>query len=211
MNDNNSIIEFLKDCQELIDNKIQEEKKKEEDFSLSSLNKKIRNSIYSIFNDKKITHIKEQFELLDNNFYSNEEEDEFDEESYTIIPSEEVFIKNINKFYYVINLVAKEKNIYNNNIKTYITNIINEKLNINKNNIFVSFNKINNFLDSFIKTKNFSNSSLKEIKDSYPNLNKLYEYKIIYDNIVFKKDYFDSDGNIVDYNFMNKNYDPPYG
>lgn len=52
MNDNNSIIEFLKDCQELIDNKIQEEKKKEEDFSLSSLNKKIRNSIYSIFNDK---------------------------------------------------------------------------------------------------------------------------------------------------------------
>ena len=210
MNDNNSIIEFLKDCQELIDNKIPEEKK-EEDFSLSSLNKKIRNSIYSIFNDNKITHIKEQFRIIDENFYSDEEEDEYDEESYKIIPSEDVFIKNINKFYYVINLVAKEKNIYNNNIKTYITKIINEKLNINKNNIFVSFNKINNFLDTFIKTKNISNSSIKEIKDSYPNLNKLHEYKIIYDNIVFKKDYFDSDGNIVDYNSMNKNYDPPYG
>ena len=210
MNDNNSIIEFLKDCQELIDNKIPEGKKEEEDFSLSSLNRKITNSIYSIFNDNKITHIKEQIDFVDKNFYSDDE-DEYDEESYKINSSEATFIKNINKFYYVINLVPKEKNIYNNNIKTYLTNIINEKLNINKSNIFVSFNKITNFLDTFIKTKNFSNSSLKEIKASYPIFNKLYEYKIIYDNIAFKKDYFDNEGNIVDYNSINNNSDPPYG
>ena len=217
INNLDSIIEFLRDCQKIIDVQIKENKEnkiKDEKFCFSFLHVAIKESIKKIFEDPYTKDTKNEINEIDDGFYSNNDDsysDEcyIDEEKYDV----KDFIKNINKFYYVINLVAIEKNLYNNNIKTSLKNIISKNLNIQENHIFVSFNRINNFIDTFIKTNEFSDSSLEDIKINYP-FYKIYDYKLLYEHIVindyYKKAYFDYDGNKIDFNSIYKYYEVPY-
>ena len=99
-------------------------------------------------------------------------------------------------------------------------NKIKKYLDIEVNNILISINKRNYFIDSIIKNKNFSDSSIKDIIKNYPDFKQLYEYKIIYDNILnneLKNEYLDCNGNTINpnssYNIVRGSeiYDPPYG
>ena len=168
------------------------------------MNKNKNNSINNILEDEYIN----KFNLLENSFIS-------DDEIIDVIKNDENdFSKNCNKFFYKICLINKGNNLSINKdtIKNYLLN----KLNIKENHIFLSFD--DNFMETFIRTKNFSCSSINIIKRDYPNFNKLFEYKMIYDHILkMGQKYFDYNGNTISPNSSlnilrgNEEYDPPYG
>ena len=125
-------------------------------------------------------------------------------------------------FYYVICIISQRNNIIFNklNIQTVFINKINELLKIDKSNIFISFNNKNNFINTYIKSKEFCETSLKTMKNIYPDFELLYEYKIIYENIIKNKEfknYLEYKGNTIcpnsTYNLMRgtEKYYPPYG
>ena len=148
-----------------------------------------------------------EIERIENSFISDDCCFEENEKEY------DNFCKN---FYFVIHLIKKKKS--NKPIeKTPFFEMIIKKINIKKNNIFFSLENKNSFTEIFIKTEMFSSSSIKEIKINYPDFNKLYEYKEIYDNILNDKKYLDYKGNTINpnssYNLKRGTelYDPPYG
>ena len=214
-------IDFLINIKNILKNQFNEDKIDIKSFSISQLNQRIINSIKNIFEDKYINSFKENIEILENNFYSDE--DEYSDECFYIDENfdEKEYIKIMNNFYYVFCLIPKKKDLlnYKYKLKSFLPDYISKKLNIETKNIFISFNKKNNFIDSFIKTKKFSNYSIKTIIKNYPEMYELYQYKIIYDNILNndKKDYFDYNGNTINpnssYNAFRgtEKYDPPYG
>ena len=72
--------------------------------------------------------------------------------------------------------MSKDNLKYNKNIEIKIL----RKLNINPEN-FLASNNNKYFIDNFVRTENFLNLSLEQIKNIYPNLEELYEYKNIFD------------------------------
>ena len=223
-NDIQSQIDFLQGINQiLLDDNCNLEKFDDHSFRISEMNEKLLDIIKKIFKDEKKDLLEMSFNELSNddsikslfkiegrNLESNE---------YKIDKNE--FIKSKNKFYYVINLIPQSNFKYNrHNIKTVFINKIKDSFNINETNIFLSFNNKNSFVNTFIKTKEFCISSFKEIQKNYPDFNKLYEYKIIYDNILNNKEYekyFDYQGNTIEPNSSHnlkrgsKYYYPPYG
>ena len=151
----------------------------------------------------------------DNNFYLY---DERIEDENNIILDE---IKN--QFYASINIIpTKDNNSFNmKNTKEKIINLIHSNLSVDEENIYVSFNNKSNFIDNFIRTKKFFEYPLERLKINFPNLNKLYELKMIVNdlfcNICGIGSFIDYRGNFIipNKNLNNKRgtekYDPPYG
>ena len=136
-----------------------------------------------ILKNEKYMSIYNNIENCDNdfNFISKENSDDDDKIEY-----ENYVIKDKNKslkaFFYYINLISKTKNISKNNkeeIINEIKNTFNSNLSIPNNNILVTLNngsKIS-FTDNLVITQIFYKLSLQSIKNSYPNLIELYEFK----------------------------------
>ena len=214
----NSELEYLKNINNILINDLNQNNINEL-FYISEMNDKIKNLIGNIFIDEKYNLFKEALDIIENNFYSD---DENNKESLSFKINEEEFDNTKNMLYYVISIISQRKNIIFNklNIKTVFINKLNEKLKIDQNNIFVSFNNKNNFINTYIKSKDFFDTSLKTLKKIYPDFEVLYEYKIIFENILNNKNfknYLDYKGNTIcpnsSYNLMRgtEKYYPPYG
>ena len=120
--------------------------------------------------------------------------------------------KVLNNYYYFINIISKDNLKLNENITIKILH----KLNINPENFLASSNN-KYFIDNLVRTDKFLNLSLEQIKNIYPNLQELYEYKNIVDYLIREcniKDYIDCRGNFI-IKINNKDntkerYYPPY-
>lgn len=195
---------------------------------LNKININIHNfSLFKLDNDliKKIENIYKQKLVLNLNFNQNSfEENESSEgefvneacnensEKSEEKESEEIDKSILNNYYYFINIISKDNIKLSENIKIKLLN----KLNINPHN-FIASNNNKYFIDNFVRTNNFLNLSLEEIKNLYPNLEELYEYKNIVDYLIKEcsiKDYVDCKGNfIIKINNKDKTkekYYPPY-
>ena len=125
---------------------------------------------------------------------------------------EEIDEKILNNYYYFINIISKDNLKLNENITIKILS----KLNINPENFLASSNT-KYFIDNFVRTDNFLNLTVEQIKNLYPNLEDLYEYKNIFDYLIKEcniKDYIDCRGNFI-IKINNKDntkerYYPPY-
>ena len=224
INDYNSQIEFLNGINKLLENNFNIRNLDLNSFHISEMDNSILKRMKEIFIDEKVNLIQAsldeilEFEFENENDYSDEC---LNLESNDTNIDENEFIKNKNKFYYVINLVSQGNFKFNKkNIKILLIKKLKDLLNIDEYNIFITFNNKNHFINSFIKTKDFSTSSFSRIIKNYPGLDKLYEYKKIYENILNIKDfkdYLDYLGNTIcpnsSYNLMRgkEKYYPPYG
>ena len=216
-------VEFLKKINNILKNDLNQNNINIESFHISEMNKIILDLISKIFIDEKLNLIKETLEIIENNFYSDDENEDgcFKKESLNFKINEDEFNDKKNMFYYIIYLIPQRNIIFNNlNIKAVFYNKLRDHLHLEENNIFLSFNNKHYFINEYIKTKEFLYSSLKSIKQNYPDINKLYEYKIINDNILRNqsyKEYFDCIGNTLFPNSSNnlkrgsEKYYPPYG
>jgi len=222
-NDFDSQIEFLKGINSILKNELNQNNiNSNNSFHISEMNKEIIFTIKNIFIDEKINLFKEALSIIEDNFYSDDDSYE-DEKNFVLGKSENEFNEIKNKFYYSINMCAIRNNTFFNmkNIKELIINRINSNLLIERENIIVSFNNKCSFIDNFIRTKEFCDLSIQKIKINFPNLNELYEYKLIINELLGNqcnlKNYIDYRGNFI---IPNKNlnikrgteeYDPPYG
>ena len=220
-NDCDSEIEFLKNMNLVLKDEFNQNNLNNNSFHISEMDKEIHRVIKDIFNDDKINLYKETLNIIDDNFYSDDDEN-YSDEKYILYNSNE-FNEMKNKFYYSINLYPIRNNIIFNtkNIKEIIVDRISSNLSIDNDNLIVSFNNKCIFIDNFIRTKEFFDSSIQKIKNSYPNLYELYEYKLIINELLCNqcniKNYIDYRGNFI---IPNKNlntkrgtekYYPPYG
>ena len=120
--------------------------------------------------------------------------------------------KVLNNYYYFINIISKDNLKLNENITIKILS----KLNINPENFLASSNT-KYFIDNFVRTDNFLNLTVEQIKNLYPNLEDLYEYKNIFDYLIKEcniKNNIDCRGNFI-IKINNKDntkerYYPPY-
>ena len=120
--------------------------------------------------------------------------------------------KILNNYYYFINIISKDNLKCNESITIKILH----KLNINPENFLASSNN-KYFIDNFVRTDKFLNLSLEQIKNIYPNLEELYEYKNIFDYLIKEcdiKEDIDCKGNFI-IKINNKDntkerYYPPY-
>ena len=90
-------------------------------------------------------------------------------------------------FFYVIHIINKEKNNYDDNIKKEILDNISQVLSIDKDNISIVNDNKRIFMDNFIKTEMFSKLPLSKIRINFPNIPKLYEFKLIIDGLIRSK------------------------
>ena len=156
----------------------------------------------------------EYYDLISNEKYNQTEDDNNNENE---------FDKVKNQFFYIVGVV--KKNNYDsgeNEINIEIINLISEVLKIKKNNIIILENNKRTFINHFIKTELFWKISPKKMKKDYPNLNKLYEYKILIDGLIRYKCKISKEKLDYKYNFITPNlslnnrrgkeiYIPPYG
>ena len=220
-NNYDSQIIFLKNINSVLKDEFNQNNLNNNSFHISEMNKEILILIKSIFIDDKINLLREALSTIEDNFYSDDDEN-FYEEKYILYNSNE-FDEMKNKFYYSINLYPIRNTLIFNmkNIKEVIADRISSNLSINKDNLIVSFNNKCYFIDNFIRTKEFFDLSIQKIRNSYPNLYELYEYKLIINELLCNqfniKNYIDYRGNFI---IPNKNlntkrgkeeYDPPYG
>ena len=160
-------------------------------------------------NELKINELEiyKGIKVIDNSFISDDD--------YSL-ENEKEYNKFCNNFYFVIHLIEKKNFKVINEIDFFLKKII-QKVNIKENNIFFSFENRNSFIETFIKSSKFSSFSIEEIQKEYPYFNKLYEYKMVYDNILDNKTKLDYKGNTINpnssYNIYRGTelYDPPYG
>ena len=180
-------------------------------FNILNINFLLIDAIKSIFNDEKI-------KLIDNSYYSEDEEIELnlnksmDEDDY--------YIRD--KYYYLINIYPKVKlsNINFHKVNEIIINKINKNLKIDKNDIFLFTIKRTYFINYIIKSSNVSLLSNSQIKQMFPNCNKLYEVKELIDSLLINckinRNMLDSRGNSIYFNLSNnfkrgtETYYPPY-
>jgi hypothetical protein len=120
----------------------------------------------------------------------------------------------LNNFYYFINIIPKNNSRFDENVKKQFENKL--KVKINPNNFIVSSNN-KYFIDNLVRNDNFLNLSLGEIKNLYPNLEELYEYKSIVNYLINEydiKNYIDCKDNFIikinDKSKTKEKYYPPY-
>lgn len=195
-------------------------------FNITKMNYKLIEVIRNICFDEKINIIKQSLEIIDNNFFFEEEEEGMDyngeilnDNSNTKIyqsiktkkekKSNEIeskFDKFNNKFYFVVNLVSKTDFYFNKNeIQNVIINKMNSYLSIDKNDILISFNNRSNFIDNFIRTEKFSELLPQEIKIDYPNIKELYDIKTIINNLFYNECDIEKESLDYNWNFINPN------
>ena len=228
-------IQFLKDINTLFENEIKNKESNStgKSFHIYELNKELIQVIKNIFYDKKINLFKDNLEIIENNFISENAENEESDISkiikYNNISKEYKNIEdenNYNKlqnFKYVINIIPKaNKDFKKDNIVNILINKFNNDLNIDKKNILITFNNKRNFIDAFIKTIEFSQLFPNEIKRDYFDFPELYEIKLLITKYLqqecnINKKYFDYRGNSINpnkelYLFRGtQKYNPPYG
>ena len=221
-NDVESLTEFLKRITPNTPD-IKEEsnlnKNNNNSFHISEMNKELIFSIKKVFEDKKINLYEENMNIIENEFYSD---DDFINECY-VNKSEAEYDLIKNNYFFVINPIPfrsiqcfeakKSKEILIKQIKS--------QLNIENDNIFISSNNISYFIDNILRTNTFFKLSLDDIRNIYPNLNFLYEIKMIVDdlfsNILDPGNDLDFKGNFILPNKSlnlyrgSEKYDPPYG
>lgn len=221
-NDADSLTEFLKKITPNTPNPKEESilnKFANNSFHISEMQKELILSIKKIFEDKKINLYKESMNIIENEFYSD---DDFVNEC-NVNKSEAAYDLIKNNYFYVINSIPfktipcfdakKSKEILIKQIKS--------QLNIQNDNIFISYDNISYFIDNILRTNTFFELSLDNIRNIYPNLNFLYEIKMIVDdlfsNILDTAIYLDYKGNFILPNKSlnlyrgSEKYDPPYG
>ena len=196
------------------------------DFNLSNLDQEIKQKIDEVFKKNVYININldeeddvpsysEQF--VDEIYNQNSEQYKEKEKSKKIIkrkdkikPKEDI----LNDFYYLINIIPKYNSNFNENIKIQFENKLRKKINLN--NFIVSNNK-KYFIDNLVRNDNFLELSLEKIKNLYPNLEELYEYKYIFEYLIKEcgiKNYINCKGNFI-FKINNKGktkekYYPPY-
>ena len=199
-------LEEINDVYKIIKEKIDKE---------NSINK---DKICELFKDsfnKNVFNLSNLYDYTD--FYNDEKYVEGEEEE-----DENGEQKQINKFYYIIHIINKDKNEYDEFVKEDIKDTISSLLYADKDNLSILFNNKRIFIDNFIKSIKFSKSSPKEIRIKYPNIPKLYEYKLIIDGLICYECKIPRDNINYNYNFIIPNkslndkrgkeiYNPPYG
>ena len=115
-----SELEYLKNINNILINDLNRNNINEL-FYISEMNDKIKNLIGNIFIDEKYNLFKEALDIIENNFYSD---DENNKESLSFKINEEEFDNTKNMLYYVISIISQRKNIIFNklNIKTVFIN-----------------------------------------------------------------------------------------
>ena len=211
-NDFQSYIKFLEEVNSIV-NKLNENNITEKsEFNISNINILLIDAFKSIFNDNKI-------KLIDNSYYSEDEEIELNLNE--IMDEDDYYIRD--KYYYLINIYPKVKlsNANYHKVNEIIINKINNNLKIDKNDIFLFTIKRTYFINSFIKSSNFSLLPYIQIKQMFPNCNKLYEVKELIDSLLInckinRNMLLDSRGNSIYFNLSNnfkrgtERYYPPY-
>ena len=160
-NDADSLTEFLKKITQNTPNPNEESnlnKNINNSFHISEMKKELILSVKQIFEDKKINLYKESMNIIENEFYSDD--DFVNECNVNKTEAEYDLIKN--NFFYVINSIPfktipcfdtkKSKEILIKQVKS--------QLNIQNDNIFISSNNISYFIDNILRTNNFFELSL---------------------------------------------------
>ena len=196
------------------------------DFNLSNLDQDIKQKIDEVFKKNVYININldeeddvpsDSGEFVDEIFNQNSEHSKEKEKSKIIVkrkdkikPKEDI----LNDFYYLFNIIPKYNSNFNENIKIKFENKLRKK--INPNNFIVSNNN-KYFIDNLVRNDNFLELSLEKIKNLYPNLDELYEYKNIFEYLIKEcgiKNYINCKGNFI-FTINNKGktkekYYPPY-
>ena len=179
----------------------------ENDWNYVEINSNLNESLNNKLNPK--LNISRDFNDIDDEFSSDEKYD----------TNEGEFDKNRNKFFYFINVVPKNKIIFNDNMLQILSNKITYNLSIDKENVIIQYN---DRADNFVKSKDFNNLSLKRFKNENPILDKFCQLKTIFDKFLIFEckiplNYFDCHGNFLtpniscNYKRGTEDYDPPYG
>ena len=222
----NEYINFLFDISQCI-----EEPVNIDEFNLENLEKDIRHKIRELLkgmvnisinldqeenedsDDSSRELVKEVYN--ENSEHDEEKEKEKNLEKEKNKGNKKLYEDILNNFYYFINIVPKNNSRFDENAKKQFENKF--KLKINPNNFIVSNNN-KYFIDNLVRNNNFLNLSLNEIKNLYPNLEELYEYKSIFEYLINEcdiKNYIDCKGNFIikinDKGKTNEVYYPPYG
>ena len=205
----------LNECYNMIKEKI--------DIHKSIDEKELSSILMTSFNDmfegkiqmsKNINNIEEDF--YSDEKYESSESDEKTNENYTIN-------KTKDKFYYIVNIINKENYMFeDNNYNKKILEKLTKALSTDKDNISLLTNNNSIFINNFIKSQTFAKLSPKNIRINYPNLHKLYDFKIMIDGLIrlqsqIPVEYLDYKYNFVIPNLSLNNkrgseiYNPPYG
>ena len=127
------------------------------------------------------------------------------------------------KFLYIINIIKAQNYDFNNNkFSEIIIKQFSEKLSIDKTKIFIKYNNNIIFVNDFIKTQKFSSLKFKDLRIYYPNLPKLYEFKLLIEGLILYECRIPKEKLDFNYNFISPNmslnnrrgkeiYLPPYG
>lgn len=202
-------------------------------------NNKINNKEISLLLKEKIRealNLESSLKEIDSKFGNKDDkdsnsEDSFVNEKYKIGEEEEEeeqtkdnnneIIKDSFKYIlYIIN--NKNDSIKNNQIIDLIKEKIIKALGIKKEKLSVLPYKRISFINDFIKTKEFSQLSPISIRENYPKLKLLYEYKLLIDGFIRYKCQISEEKLNYGYNFIIPNlsltnerykeiYNPPYG
>ena len=123
-------------------------------------------------------------------------EDDIEDEIYegTVINSK------LKDFFFYINLISKKKYNSRNDINRIIMEVTDKMVSnfsINKNKILVNVNKFN--IDKNLRLENFPKLPLNWFGKNFPNLNDVYEFRILTD------EFFNSNNHISKYYDYRKN------
>ena len=219
-----SQLSFLIDINETYQ-KIQKKIDTDKSINEKKICEKLKTSIKNIFGDKP------EIENIDEDFYSDEkyEGSEHRSNEGLIIDNNDNNNDNINinktksKFHYIVNIINKDNYMFEDyNHNKEILKKISNALSINKDDISLISNNNSIFINNFIKSSKFSQLSPKQIRRIYPNLNILFDFKLIIDGLIRYKCQIPKEKLDYKYNFINPNlslnnkrgsevYNPPYG
>ena len=220
-----SLINFLIDLNnnyELIKNKIDIDKSINE----KKICDKLFNSLENIFGEKKL-QLKTGLEVIEDDYYSDEKyvvgSNEHRSNENLVIDNNNNINKTKSKFHYIVNIINKDNYMFEDyNHNKEILEKITKALSINEEDISLLSNNNSIFINNFVKSPKFSQLSPKQIRGMYPNLNILFDFKLIIDGLIRYKCQIPKEKLDYKYNFINPNlslnnkrgsevYNPPYG
>ena len=196
----------------------------------------IINELENIFKNKKV-HIGYGINDMDDDFFeeklvygennNNNSKSNSGNNSISFSENDDAPLDEFNsikkKFLYIINIIKTQNYDFNNNkFREIIIKQISEKLSIDREKIFIKYNNNILFLNDFIKTQEFSELKFKDLRKYYPNLPKLYEFKLLIEGLILYEYRIPKEKLDFNYNFIIPNislnnrrgkeiYLPPYG
>ena len=188
-------------------------------------NKKVH--IGNEFNDIEDDFFEEKFVTNENNNNNNSNNNSNVNNSISYSENNDAPLNEFDsikkKFLYIINIIKTQNYDFDNyNFSQKIINQISEKLSIDKEKILIKYNNNIIFVNDFIKTQTFSNLKFKDLRTYFPNLPKLYEFKLLMEGFILYEYRIPKEKLDFKYNFINPNislnnrrgkelYLPPYG